>query len=264
MKEIRILVPPVAMLKDGALEAAKMQRYFLWMADHGIGGLFLNGSTGEFNTLTFEQKVETVRIARETLHDRMYLIAGAIEGSPALVTALAREYQTAGADAIAVCPPPFFRHGQPGILKFMREVADQSPLPVFLYDIPAFTSPMAYETIVELAKHPNIIGLKDSSRDFPRFEALISVIKAMRPEFKIYTGTEELLLASLMMGADGATIATGGIEPDAIMKIVSLWQAGKIAEACEIQLELLPQIREWFAKDFPEGFRDAVAAKGFL
>ena len=264
MKEIRILVPPVAMLKDGALETAKMQRYFLWMADHGIGGLFLNGSTGEFNTLMFEQKVETVRIARETLHDRMYLIAGAIEGTPALVTALAREYHTAGADAIAVCPPPFFRHGQPGILKFMREVADQSPLPVFLYDIPAFTSPMAFETIVELASQPNIIGLKDSSRDFPRFEALISVIKTMRPEFNIYTGTEELLLASLMMGADGATIATGGIEPDAIMKIVSFWQTGKIAEAREIQFSLLPKIREWFAKDFPEGFRDAVAAKGFL
>ena len=264
MKEIRILVPPVAMLKDGALETAKMQRYFLWMADHGIGGLFLNGSTGEFNTLTFEQKVETVRIARGTLQDRMYLIAGAIEGTPALVTALAREYHTAGADAIAVCPPPFFRHGQPGILKFMREVADQSPLPVFLYVIPAFTSPMAFETIVELASQPNIIGLKDSSRDFPRFEALISVIKTMRPEFNIYTGTEELLLASLMMGADGATIATGGIEPDAIMKIVSFWQTGKIAEAREIQFSLLPKIREWFAKDFPEGFRDAVAAKGFL
>ena len=97
-----------------------------------------------------------------------------------------------------------------------------------------------------------------------KVEALIATIKATRPEFKIYTGTEELLLASLMMGADGATVATGGIEPDAIMKIVSLWRAGNIAEACEIQLELLPHIRKWFAKDFPEGFRDAVADKGFL
>ena len=264
MKEVRILVPPAAMLKDGVLETAKMKRYFLWMADHGINGLFLNGSTGEFNILTFNQKVETVRIARETLQDRMYLIAGAIEGSPALVNALAKEYQTAGADAIAVCPPPFFRHGQPGILKFMREVADVSPLPVYLYDIPAFTSPMTYESIVELAKHPNIIGLKDSSRDFPRFEALIAAIKTTRPEFKIYTGTEELLLASLIMGADGATVATGGIEPDAIMEIVSLWQEGKVAEAREIQFALLPKIRKWFAKDFPEGFRDAVAEKGFL
>lgn len=265
MKEIRILVPPVAMLTtDGALDAPKMQRYFLWMADHGITGLFLNGSTGEFNTLTFEQKVETVRIAKATLQDRMYLIAGAIEGSPALVAALAKEYQSAGADAIAVCPPPFFRHGQPGILKFMREVADISPLPVYLYDIPAFTSPMAFETIVELARHPNVIGLKDSSRDFPRFEALLSAIKTTRPEFKIYTGTEELLLASLMMGADGATIATGGIDPDAVMSIVSLWQNGKFAAAREAQFALLPRIREWFAKDFPEGFRDAVADKGFL
>ncbi len=265
MNDIRILVPPVAMqLPNGALDIAKMQRYFLWMADHGIDGLFLNGSTGEFNILTFAQKVETVRIAKATLQDRMYLIAGAIEGSPALVTALATAYQVAGADAIAVCPPPFFRHGQPGILQFMREIADASPLPVYLYDIPAFTSPMSDATIVELAKHPNIIGLKDSSRDFARFEGLIAAIKSVQPEFKIYTGTEELLLASLLMGADGATVATGGIEPDAIMKIVSLWREGKIAEARKVQFELLPRIRQWFAKDFPQGFRDAVAAKGFL
>ncbi|MBR6471406.1 MAG: dihydrodipicolinate synthase family protein [Victivallales bacterium] len=265
MKEIRILVPPVAMLTaDGSLDAPKMQRYFLWMADHGVNGLFLNGSTGQFNILTSAQKAETVRIAKTALQNRMYLIAGAIEGSPALVTGLAKEYRTAGADAIAVCPPPFFRHGQPGILDFMRSVADTSPLPVYLYDIPAFTSPMTFETIVELAAHPNIIGLKDSSRDFARFEALISAIKGTRPEFKIYTGTEELLLASLMMGADGATVATGGIEPEAIMKIVSLWKEGKIDEAREIQFALLPLIRKWFAKDFPEGFRDAVAGKGFL
>ena len=56
MKEIKILVPPAAMLKDGVLETAKMKRYFLWMADHGINGLFLNGSTGEFNILTFNQR----------------------------------------------------------------------------------------------------------------------------------------------------------------------------------------------------------------
>lgn len=265
MKEIRILVPPVAMrTSDGALDAPKMQRYFLWMADHGISGLFLNGSTGEWNTLTTEQKIKTVQIAKTTLGDRLYLIGGAIEGSPALATSLAKAYQSAGADAIAVCPPPFFRHAQPGILRFMREVADASPLPVYLYDIPAFTSPMTFETIVELASHPNIIGLKDSSRDFSRFEALISTIKPQRPEFKIYTGTEELLLASLIMGADGATVATGGIEPDAVMKIVSLWEEGKFTEAREVQFALLPLIRKWFAKDFPEGFRDAVAQRGFL
>ena len=264
MREIRILVPPPALLKNGEPDAAGMTRYFNWMADYGINGLFLNGSTGEFTILTDDQKVETVRIAREAIGNRMFLIAGAISGSPELTNRLTERYKEAGADAVAVCPPPFFRHGQEGILKFMREVADRSVLPVYLYDIPAFTSPMTFDTIVELSSHPNIHGLKDSSRDFARFQGLISTIKAVRPDFKIFTGSEELLLASLMFGADGATVATGGIEPEKIMAIVSAWCQGDFERARTIQFELLPLIRSWFVKDFPEGFRDAVAAKGFL
>ena len=67
-----------------------------------------------------------------------------------------------------------------------------------------------------------------------------------------------------MFGADGATVATGGIEPEKIMGIVSAWKNGDFERAKAIQFELLPLIRSWFVKDFPEGFRDAVAAKGFL
>ncbi len=252
------------MLKDGELDAAGMARHFKWMADKGISGLFLNGSTGEFTILTDEQKVETVRIAKTAVGDRMFLVAGAIAGSAALTIRLATRYQKAGADAIAVCPPPFFKHGQEGILSYMRQVADGSPIPVYLYDIPAFTSPMTFETIVALSAHPNIHGLKDSSRDFARFQGLLSTIKAARPDFKIFTGSEELLLASLMFGADGATVATGGIEPEKIMAIVEAWRQGDFQRAKAIQFELLPLIRSWFVKDFPEGFRDAVAAKGFL
>ena len=264
MREIRILVPPPALLKNGMPDAVGMDRYFKWMAGYGINGLFLNGSTGEFTILTDEQKIETVRIARKSVGDRMFLIAGAITGSAELTIRLTAQYKEAGADAVAVCPPPFFKHGQSGIFKFMKETADKSVLPIYLYDIPAFTSPMSFDTILELAHHPNIHGLKDSSRDFARFQGLLSAIKAFRPDFKIFTGSEELLLASLMFGADGATVATGGIEPEKIMGIVSAWKNGDFERAKAIQFELLPLIRSWFVKDFPEGFRDAVAAKGFL
>lgn len=264
MRKIQILVPPVAQLKAGELDREGIIHYYRWMAEHGIQGLFLNGSTGEFTILSDEQKVELVRIAREAVENRMFLIAGAMAGSPELCCSLAAAYEAAGADAVAVCPPFFFKHSQEGIVRFMTAVADNSPLPVFLYDIPAFTSPMSYESIVALAKHPNIHGLKDSSRDFSRFQGLLAEIKSNRPDFKIFIGSEEMLLASLVMGADGATVATGGIEPDKIMEIVALYKAGKIDEAKKIQFELLPLIRKWFVRDFPEGFRDAVAEKGFL
>lgn len=166
MKKPLILVPPAVMRKGRELDADGMARYYSKMADFGVGGLFLNGSTGEFTTLSDAQKTETVRIAKAAVGGRMFLVAGTIAGSPDLVIELADACRAAGADAIAVAPPPFFRHGQPGVIRFMNEVADRSPLPMYLYDIPAFTSPMTFETIVELSSHPNIHGLKDSSRDF--------------------------------------------------------------------------------------------------
>lgn len=264
-RPVKILVPPPAFLdRNGELDAEKMKRYYLWMADRGIQGLFINGSTGEFTILSEDQKVETVRIAKEVLQDRLFLIGGAISGSARQCCTLAQRYKEAGADAIAVCPPYFFKHGQEGIKAFMREVAQNSVLPVYLYDIPAFTSPMTYETIVELSALPNIHGLKDSSRDFARFESLINTIKARRPDFKIYTGTEELLLASLIMGGDGGTVITAGIEPEKILQIVSLYQQNRIEEARAVQFSLLDSIRHWFSKDFPEGFREELFRRGFL
>lgn len=264
MKKPLILVPPAVMRKGRELDADGMARYYSKMADFGVGGLFLNGSTGEFTTLSDAQKTETVRIAKAAVGGRMFLVAGTIAGSPDLVIELADACYAAGADAIAVAPPPFFRHGQPGVIRFMNEVADRSPLPMYLYDIPAFTSPMTFETIVELSSHPNIHGLKDSSRDFARFEELIAEIKAHRPEFKILTGSEELLLASLIMGADGATVATGGLEPQTVMGIVDAWMRGDSETARKLQFSLLPLIRRCFAKDFPDGFREAAEERRFL
>ena len=266
MKKPLILVPPAVMRKGRELDADGMARYYSKMADFGVGGLFLNGSTGEFTTLSDAQKTETVRIAKAAVGGRMFLVAGTIAGSPDLVIELADACRAAGADAIAVAPPPFFRHGQPGVIRFMNEVADRSPLPMYLYDIPAFTSPMTFETIVELSSHPNIHGLKDSSRDFARFEELIAEIKAHRPEFKILTGSEELLLASLIMGADGATVATGGLEPQTVMGIVDAWMRGDSETARKLFVHRntlvyrLEKIKKLTGLDLRE-FDDAITFK---
>ena len=94
-------------------------------------------------------------------------------------------------------------------------------------------------------------------------ENLLLKIKSERPDFKIYTGTEELLLVSLVAGADGATVVTGGIRPDDILSIVNDFKRGDIAAARSTQLALLPHIAEGFQGVFPSGFRKQVAALGF-
>ena len=253
-----ILVPPPAFA-----DAETGRRYYLWLAGHGIDGLFLNGSTGEFTVLPQPEKIRTVRTAAQCVGGRMLLIAGAIEPSVPQTLRAIENYRRAGAHAAAVCPPFYFRHAQANIVTFIHAIADASGLPLYLYDIPAFTSGMSFETIQTLARHPNIVGLKDSSRDFVRLERLLGEVKPERPEFRIFTGTEELLLVSLLMGADGATIATAGIEPEKVMALVRDYCEGDLLQARQKQLELMPRIRDYFAKDFPEGFKEAVEAEGF-
>ena len=258
-----IFVPPITMYaKDGTLNAIEEARYFRWLEQKGITGLFLNGSSGDAVKLTHAEKLMIAETAREAVPS-MFRIAGIIEPSLKMALELASEYNTIGVSALAVCPPVYFRMTQEAIIQYATAIADKSEVPLLLYDIPAFTTGMDEETIITLAKHPNIVGLKDSSRNFVRFENLLLKIKSERPDFKIYTGTEELLLVSLVAGADGATVVTGGISPDEILSIVNDWKRGDIAAARKTQLSLLPQIAEGFQGVFPSGFRKQVAALGF-
>ena len=258
-----IFVPPIAMYaKDGALDAIEEARYFRWLKEKGLTGLFLNGSSGDAVKLTHAEKLMIAETAREAVPS-MFRIAGVIEPSLKMALELSKEYNAIGVDALAVCPPVYFRPTQEAIIQYIYTIADSSEAPLLLYDIPAFTTGMDEATILSLARHPNIVGLKDSSKNFVRFENLLLKIKAERPEFRIFTGSEELLLAALTVGADGATVVTAGIKPDEILSIVEDFKRGDIASARRTQLSLLPGIAEGFQGVFPSGFRKQVAVLGF-
>ncbi len=123
--------------------------------------------------------------------------------------------------------------------------------------------PLAAEPIRELARHPRIIGMKDSSRDLSGFLTLMQEIRAFRPEFIFFTGTEEILLPALFMGATGGTIATAGCLPEAVSGIYQAWRQGDAERARLLQRAMLPLIKLMFSVDFPLGFRAAVELRGF-
>lgn len=258
-----IFVPPVVMYNDdGSINAAEQGRYFKWLEQKGISGLFLNGSSGDAVKLTHDEKLLVAELACKAVPG-MYRIGGVIEPSLQMALELTEKYDKIGVDAIAVCPAYYFKMTQDAIIEYITGIADKSPVPILLYDIPAFTTGMDEATILSLAAHPNIIGLKDSSRNFVRFESLIHSIKTVRPEFRIYTGTEELLMVALCAGADGATVVTGGIRPDEILSIVDFCRKGDYGKARTVQYSLLDGIAEGFQGVFPSGFRKMVANCGF-
>lgn len=251
--------------QDGAINEHELRRLTSWLITKGIHGLYPNGSTGEFIRLSFEERLRVVRIMADENRGRVPILAGAAEANIDLVLQACRAYADLGCAAVSLTGPYYFKVSQESIEQYFREIAARSPIDILLYNIPQFSNEISLPVVSRLAQDcPRIIGIKDSSRDFPRFCTLLAQIKPLRPDFVCFTGTEEILFPSLVMGGDGGTIASSGVIPEVILKIYADFQAGNYAECRRVQLKIQELIGTMFAAgNFPEGFRAAVALRGF-
>ncbi|OQB39514.1 MAG: 4-hydroxy-tetrahydrodipicolinate synthase [Candidatus Latescibacteria bacterium ADurb.Bin168] len=230
-----------------------------------MSGLYPNGSTGEFTRFSPEERREIIRIVASQVNGRVPVLAGAAEATVRDTLAACAAYAEMGCTAAAICAPYYFKLSQDSVGEYFAELARHTELDIVLYNIPQFANEISLDTIERLADFPRIVGIKDSSRDFPRFLNLINRMRPRRPDFSILIGTEEIILPALLMGGDGGTIATSGIVPEVVMKLYALAESGQIEEARRIQFKLLELINVMlFGAGFPEGFRAAASLRGFV
>jgi 4-hydroxy-tetrahydrodipicolinate synthase len=252
---------------DGSMNEDELRRIFDYLIERGISGLYPNGSTGEFVRLSYEERRRVIEIAIERTSRAgrdVPVLAGAAEAHVDLTIDTMNYYADLGCRAGALIAPSYFKLSQDSIKHYFTEIADRSRLPLVLYNIPQFSNEISVATIVELAPHTNIVGIKDSQRDLPRFMNTIAKVRPLRPDFTFLIGCEEILLASLLMGGDGGTIATSGVVPEVIMKLYNLFKQGRIDDATKIQFQMLELIEVMLlGADFPEGFRAGMSVRGF-
>lgn len=191
--------------------------------DGGVAGLFPNGTTGEFASLTAAERAAVVETTVANAAD-CPVLAGVADTAVADVLTHADRAADAGADAAVVTPPYFHAEsGEGGNRRFLERVADDAPLPVFVYDIPSCTgNPLSADTVVALADHPNVVGMKDSSGDFSGFCRLL---RETPDGFVVLQGFDALLLPSLRMGATGGVHALSNVVPSAFAELARLAQA---------------------------------------
>lgn len=250
---------------DGSIDEPELRRLVDWLIGKGVSGLYPNGSTGEFIRLSFEERKRVIRIVAEENRGRVPILAGAAESNLALILDACHTYADLGCQAVSVTGPYYYQVSQESIEHFFRELARRSPIDIVLYNIPQFSNEISVPVLARLALDcPRIVGVKDSSRDFPRFLNTLHAIKPQRPEFSCLIGCEEILYPSLEMGGDGGTIATSGVVPEVIMRLYHAFQAGDHATARRIQFQLLDLINAMlFGTNFPEGFRAGLSLRGF-
>jgi len=252
----------------GAINENELRRILDYLIEHGISGLYPNGSTGEFVRMTAEERRRVIEINAERAQRAgrdVPILAGATECNIDATVDTLNYYADLGCRAGALVPPIYYPMTQESVRAYFEEVAERSRLDIVLYHIPQFTTGIDIKTLEALCEHPRIVGAKDSARDLPRFMNSMHKVRRKRPDFAFLIGCEEILLASLLMGADGGTIATSGVVPEMIMKLYHLARAGQLEEAKRIQYQMLDLIEVMLAggADFPEGFRAGMTVRGF-
>ncbi len=260
-----IFTPNMVPLDErGEINEPELRRLIEWLIQKRVSGLYPNGSTGEFLRFSLEERKRIVRIVAEQAAGRVPILAGAAEANVRTTLEACEYYKSLGVAAVAIVAPFYYKISAEAVYAYFAEIARHTPINMTLYNIPQFANDIPNAIIKRLSECERIVGIKDSSRDFPRFMNLMNTVRPLRPDFTFLTGCEEMLLPMLLMGADGGTIATSGVAPEVVMKLYECFRQGKLEQARAIQFKLLELIEVLvFGADFPEGVRAALALRGF-
>ncbi|MCA9104349.1 MAG: dihydrodipicolinate synthase family protein [Pirellulaceae bacterium] len=261
-----IFTPNIVPLDSrGDIAEGELRRYVDWLIDHGVHGLYPNGSTGEFLRFTPEERRRIIEIIADQTAGRVPILAGAAEANVRETISACEYYYELGTRAVAIVSPFYYRLTSEGVYAYFKEIADNSPIDITLYNIPLFASPIDVPTVKRLAEEcPRVVAIKDSSGDLPHMMRMIAEVRPLRPDFSFLTGWDAALMPMLLIGCDGGTNATSGVVPEITRRLYELTMAGKIDEARDLQYRLLPLFDSMlYSAEFPEGFRAALKLRGF-
>jgi len=264
IEELTGVLPALAspLHRDGSADEAGIRRLVEHTIAGGVHGLLPLGSTGEGASLGEKTRWQVLRCVIEAAAGRVPVICGVaqphLESARAEVAAAAR----LGASAALVAPPFYYPTDQATVLAFYRRLASESKIPVLLYNIPQFTKVFSEPTTVAtLAGEGTIAGIKDSSRDFEYFENVCVATRDV-PGFRIFTGSDSMLLASLAMGGSGTICGAGNIAPSWVVRIYEDFRRGDLETAREHQDALIRLVMALRSGVFPASVKAALHLQG--
>ena len=246
--------------KNGALDEAAFRKLVSWQIAEGTNGLIPVGTTGESPTLSHDEHKQVVEWCIDEAAGRVPIIAGAGSNSTDEAVDFVRHASKAGADAVLVVTPYYNKPTQAGLLRHYETIADASDVPVIIYDIPGRSVvSMAVDTMVKLADHPNIAGVKDSSQDLSRPTELGNRIAG---GFSMLSGEDGTALPFLAAGGHGCISVTANIAPRMLSEMHAAWQAGDIGAAMAINSRVMPLHAAMFCESSPGPVKYAASLMG--
>ncbi len=265
MKSLKgILLPvPSPFTPAGELSLDKLRLNLSQWTSSGVVGYVLLGSTGERVHLDDREYIKTIETARASVGNGLTFIAGAGQQSTVGTITEIKTAARAGADAVLVITPYFYRSAitQETLVRFYTAIADEAPVPVLLYSMPALTGiKIEPETVARLSEHANIIGVKDSSNDVAGFRQTVDLCPR---DFAVMTGNGTVLLDALRAGATGGILAVGCVVPEVCVEIFRAFKAGEDERASMLQSKLTPLAAAVTTRFGIGGLKAALDLAGF-
>jgi len=230
----------------------------------GLKGLVVMGSNGEYVYLSAEEKRKLIEKTVAATPDHMLVIAGTGCESTQETIALTRDCAGLGAHAALVVTPHYYggRMNEAALLAYFTAVADQSPIPILLYNVPKFTHVnMSAKLVAELSGHPNIAGIKDSTGNVIQLGELATVVDA---DFDLLVGTAGALFGALALGCVGGVLALANVAPLQCVKIYELVKEGNFEAAKQLQLKMIPVNQAVTATYGVPGLKAAMDMLGYF
>ncbi len=247
------------MTADGAVDYDGAARLATYLVDEMRNdGLVISGTTGESPTTTDAEKDRLLRAVIEAVGDRASIVAGVGTNDTAHTCELARQAERAGAAGLLLVTPYYNKPPQSGLVAHFTKAADSTGLPVMLYDIPGRTgTPIKTESLLQLAEHPRIVAVKDAKGDL-----FAGSLVMLATGLAFYSGDDLLNLPWLSVGAAGFVSVAGHVIGDRLHDMIDAYLAGRVAEARQIHLDLLPVVAGIMTRT--QGVIAAKAALGLL
>lgn len=231
-----------------------------FLLEEGVQGIVPCGSTGESATLSFEEHEQVIETAVDEVNGRVPVLAGTGSNNTAEAIRFTEAAKDLGADGALVISPYYNKPNRSGLIKHYSRIADID-IPIVMYNVPGRTGQnLLPDLVVELARHPNIVGIKEASGDIGQVSRIIE--GTLDEDFLVISGDDGLTLPILCLGGSGVISVAANIEPALMVKMFDHFCEAELEEALDLHYSLSPLFRGLFIDTNPIPVKRAVALRG--
>jgi len=246
---------------DGSINYEQFRNNINYQIENGTDAIVVCGTTGESSTMTDEEHIECMRFTVEVVNKRVPVIAGTGSNDTRYAIELSQEAEKVGVDALLVVTPYYNKSSQHGLVKHFNMIADSVNIPIILYNIPGRTGVnINIETYVELAKHKNIVAVKEASGNIGY---VAQIIEACGDVLDVYSGNDDQIVPIMSLGGKGVISVVANILPQMTHDMTEYCLKNDFIKSSQIQIQYLDLINNLFIDVNPIPIKEAMNMMGF-